>query len=91
MESDQEKPTVSDPFEPVVSCDFERWLRAECFQNPTPEAYDLAKCAWEEAQYLARDHILNVLKDLSDEVREERRRMGLLGIISGITKLNKSN
>jgi hypothetical protein len=75
----------------VVSCDFERWLRKECFQKPTPEAYDLAKCAWKDAQYLARDHILNVLKDLSNEAREERRKMGLLGVISGITKLNKSN
>lgn len=26
---------------------FERWLRSVCFQKPTPEAYDLAKCAWD--------------------------------------------
>lgn len=26
---------------------FERWLRSVCFQAPTPEAYDLAKCAWD--------------------------------------------
>ena len=84
------QPTVSGHVEPVVSSDFERWLRKECFQQPTPEAYDLAKCAWREAQYLARDHILNVLKELSNEAIEERRRTGLLGIISGITKLNKS-
>jgi hypothetical protein len=31
------------------SADFEPWLRSVCFQQPTPEAYDLAKCAWVEA------------------------------------------
>lgn len=25
---------------------FEMWLRTVCFQSPTPEAYDLALCAW---------------------------------------------
>ena len=25
---------------------FEKWLRTVCFQKPTPEAYDLAKCAY---------------------------------------------
>lgn len=29
--------------------DFELWLRAECFQKPTPEAYELAKSAWNKA------------------------------------------
>lgn len=28
---------------------FEAWLRKTCFQAPTPEAYDLAKCAWLES------------------------------------------
>ena len=91
MDKQDEQPTESNPLEHVISCDFERWLRKECLQKPTTEAYDLAKCAWKEAQYLARDHILNVLKKLSGEAREERRKMGLLGVISGITKLNKSN
>jgi hypothetical protein len=27
---------------------FEQWLRTVCFQKPTAEAYDLAKCAWQE-------------------------------------------
>ncbi len=31
------------------SAAFEAWLRTVCFQPPTPEAYDLAKCAWVEA------------------------------------------
>lgn len=26
--------------------DFDKWLRSVCFQKPTSEAYDLAKCAW---------------------------------------------
>jgi hypothetical protein len=26
---------------------FETWLRTVCFQKPTPEAYDLAKSAWQ--------------------------------------------
>ena len=30
--------------------DFETWLRTVCFQKPTPEAYDLAKCAWNAAK-----------------------------------------
>ena len=29
--------------------EFEAWLRTVCFQKPTPEAYDLAKSAWEYA------------------------------------------
>jgi hypothetical protein len=29
--------------------EFEKWLRRQCFQKPTPEAYDLAKGAWGEA------------------------------------------
>jgi len=29
--------------------DFEYWLKQTCFQQPTPEAYDLAKSAWEAA------------------------------------------
>jgi len=28
---------------------FETWLRTVCFQKPTPEAYDLAKCAYKFA------------------------------------------
>ena len=28
---------------------FEAWLRMKCFQKPTPEAYDLAKSAWQMA------------------------------------------
>ena len=35
-------------------CGFEEWLRTVCFQNPTPEAYDLAKDAWKEARKTAR-------------------------------------
>ena len=29
---------------------FEKWLRTVCFQQPTPEAYDLAWQAWKAAQ-----------------------------------------
>ncbi len=29
---------------------FEEWLRTVCFQKPTPDAYDLAKCAWIESR-----------------------------------------
>ncbi len=29
---------------------FEKWLRTVCFQQPTPEAYDLAWEAWQAAQ-----------------------------------------
>jgi hypothetical protein len=34
---------------PDVLGAFEAWLRRVCFQPPTPEAYDLAKCAWIDA------------------------------------------
>jgi hypothetical protein len=30
--------------------DFEKWLRTVCFQRPTPEAYDLARDAWQAAR-----------------------------------------
>ena len=33
----------------ALLCGFEEWLRSVCFQKPTPEAYDLAKCAWVES------------------------------------------
>jgi len=29
---------------------FEEWLRTVCFQEPTAEAKDLAKCAWDRQQ-----------------------------------------
>lgn len=29
---------------------FEQWLRSVCFQKPTPEAKDLAQCAWDTQQ-----------------------------------------
>lgn len=35
---------------------FEPWLREVCFQKPTPEAYDLAKCAWQQALRAAPEH-----------------------------------
>ena len=31
-----------------IEAKFEAWLRANCFQRPTQEAYELAKCAWKE-------------------------------------------
>lgn len=35
--------------------EFENWLRTACFQKPTPEAYDLAKCAWAESRNMERE------------------------------------
>jgi len=32
--------------------DFDQWLKTVCFQKPTPEAYDLAKSAFEYAKKL---------------------------------------
>ena len=34
---------------------FEPWLRTECFQAPTPEAYELAKAAWQAATLAERE------------------------------------
>ena len=34
--------------------DFEEWLRLHCFQEPTPEAYDLAYAAWLKRADLAK-------------------------------------
>ena len=38
---------------------FEEWLRTVCFQKPTPEAYDLAKSAWEAATLAEREACAN--------------------------------
>ena len=38
------------PVDIIVNEDFEAWLRTICFQKPTKEAYDLAKCAWEASK-----------------------------------------
>lgn len=35
---------------------FEEWLRKNCFQKPTNEAYDLAKSAWNAALSLAHEN-----------------------------------
>lgn len=39
-------------FVPIIeeTKEFEIWLRTVCFQPPTPEALDLAKCAWDHQQ-----------------------------------------
>ena len=29
---------------------YDKWLKTVCFQKPTKEADDLAKCAWQEQQ-----------------------------------------
>lgn len=44
---------------------FEKWLRTVCFQKPTPEAYELAKCAW-EAALAPRDVLDQVFMDECD-------------------------
>jgi hypothetical protein len=36
---------------------FEAWLKTVCFQRPTPEAYDLALCAWREALLRAQQPV----------------------------------
>src|SRR5260221_1913385 len=38
---------------------FEGWLRTVCFQAPTPEAHDLAKCAWDAALESVRSEALS--------------------------------
>ena len=45
--------------------EFEKWLRTVCLRKPPHQAYDLAKCAWQEAMAAEReacatmvDHIL---------------------------------
>ena len=53
-------PPASEAFDPVSagSAAFEAWLRTTCFQEPTPGAYDLAKCAWEESAKRCAKHPL---------------------------------
>jgi hypothetical protein len=43
--------------------EFETWLRTVCFQEPTPEAYDLAKSAWKEVAR-RRGELLRKLRGL---------------------------
>lgn len=46
---------LSQPTSDEGTQQFESWLRTVCFQQPTPEAYDLALCAWNaREQELAR-------------------------------------
>lgn len=40
---------------------FEIWLKSVCFQQPTPEAHDLAKSAWKEA-LKQREQMAEVLR-----------------------------
>lgn len=37
-----------------IISNFEKWLRTVCFKTPTPEAYDLAKLAWDASEKLER-------------------------------------
>lgn len=55
--------------------EFEEWLRTVCFQKPTPEAYDLAKCAYnfiiDEAVKIAENSVdgltaSEAIKELKD-------------------------
>ena len=65
--------------EPVA--DFEAWLRTVCFQQPTTEAYDLARAAWRaaapksdtQAEWVAREAVGEVAPhpDVVDWYSEE--------------------
>jgi len=48
--------------------EFERWLKTVCFREPTPAAYDLAKCAWLEATKCAW---LEATKGSRDRIAEQ--------------------
>jgi hypothetical protein len=43
------KAGATETAQPISSIKFEDWLRAECFQKPTQEAFDLAQSAWKYA------------------------------------------
>jgi hypothetical protein len=47
---------------------FEIWLRTVCFQAPTKEAYDLAKCAWEEATKAEREACAKTCEGIGKEI-----------------------
>lgn len=51
---------------------FEIWLRTECFQKPTPEAYDLTKVAWNK-QEKDKAELVKGLQDMIDIARTPRR------------------
>ncbi len=54
--------------------DFENWLRTVCFQKPTPEAHDLAKCAWIEARSDLRAKLdALMLEHCPDEMSAEQK------------------
>lgn len=79
-------PSREDRAEPVagqlsaeqVEAKFEAWLRANCFQRPTQEAYELAKCAWKEMALSSlrgtfADGIEAVLSDAELHLSERQR------------------
>ncbi len=51
--------------------EFEEWLRTACFQKPTPEAYDLAKVAWNAATNGEREACAKVCDMRADMARSD--------------------
>lgn len=49
--------------------EFEKWLRTACFQKPTPEAYDLAKCAWAESRNMEREVCKKICEDEAERLK----------------------
>lgn len=47
----------------MIPDNYQTWLRTVCFQQPTKEAEDLAKCAWQEAQRLAYLDCIRICKE----------------------------
>ena len=51
-----------------MSDKYEKWLKQVCFQNPTREAHDLAKCAWRQAEALSaaeKETLANKILEIS--------------------------
>lgn len=56
----------------MSALNFEKWLRTVCFQKPTPEAYDLAKSAWQTAMDAQAERVPMTDEELEAiEVREK--------------------
>ena len=60
---------------PQINTNFDAWLKSFCFQKPTPEAYELAKLAWESCRS-AKAELNKKLVEISREALVEGRSGG---------------
>ncbi len=66
-----------------MSDGFELWLRTVCFQKPTPEAYDLAKDAWENGRAHGRGDTVMVQPITLEQAKRVIEQAGMVYVPIG--------